>query len=198
LGRSFFIIHYSSIFCVSAPSVRPAPKQTNTAPPSKSSNVDDQHDNGAPPTDDQTSETPTDMEQVPSSKEDEDAGPTEVGAADEEEAEDGEVEEIDELAVLDTLTALPVGEDTLLFALGVCAPYQVMTQYKYKVKLTPGQGKRGKAGKTALLVFQKDRNATPRERDLLKATAQDQDLSRNMPGKVKVSAPQLLAAKTKK
>jgi hypothetical protein len=56
--------------------------------------------------------------------------------------------------------------------------------------LTPGTGKRGKSAKTALNVFLKDRMATPREKDLLKFV-KDQDLARNFPGKVKISAPQL-------
>lgn len=40
---------------------------------------------------------------------------------------------------------------------------------RYKVKLTPGTSKRGKAAKTAVQVFLRDKNATPREKDLLKA-----------------------------
>ena len=62
--------------------------------------------------------------------------------------------------------------------------------FRYKVKLTPGTGKRGKSAKTALNVFLKDRTATTRERDLFKFV-KDQDLARNFPGKVKISAPQL-------
>lgn len=34
---------------------------------------------------------------------------------------------------LDSLTGCPKAEDTLLFALPVCAPYDVMLSYKYKV-----------------------------------------------------------------
>lgn len=58
------------------------------------------------------------------------------------------------------------------------------------MKLTPGTGKRGKTAKTALNVFLKDRAASTREKDLLKFV-KDQDLARNFPGKVKLSAPQL-------
>lgn len=35
---------------------------------------------------------------------------------------------------LDSLTGCPRAEDTLLFALPVCAPYDVMLPYKYKVR----------------------------------------------------------------
>ncbi|XP_063231273.1 ribosome quality control complex subunit NEMF homolog [Bacillus rossius redtenbacheri] len=92
--------------------------------------------------------------------------------------------------MLDLLTAVPVPEDELLFAVPVIAPYNVLLGYKYKVKLTPGTGKRGKAARTAVNMFLKERGATQRERDLLRSV-KDETLARNLPGKVKLSAPQL-------
>ena len=71
----------------------------------------------------------------------------------------------------------------LLFAVPVVAPYSTVLQYKYKVKLTPGTGKRGKACKTALAMFLADKATAQREKDLLKSV-KDQDLARNLPGKV--------------
>ncbi|KAM4014326.1 ribosome quality control complex subunit NEMF [Anomaloglossus baeobatrachus] len=98
--------------------------------------------------------------------------------------------------LLDSLTGQPDLEDVLLFSVPVCAPYTAMTSYKYKVKLTPGTQKKGKAAKTALNSFMHSKEATSREKDLLRSV-KDTDLSRNMPGKVKVSAPNLLHAKKK-
>ncbi|XP_053330582.1 ribosome quality control complex subunit NEMF isoform X2 [Spea bombifrons] len=98
--------------------------------------------------------------------------------------------------LLDSLTGQPHAEDVLLFAVPVCAPYTAMTSYKYKVKLTPGTNKKGKAAKTALNSFMHSKDSTAREKDLLRSV-KDTDLSRNMPGKVKVSAPNLLAMKKK-
>lgn len=69
-----------------------------------------------------------------------------------------------------------------------------MNIFRFKVKLTPGTGKRGKASKTAVAMFMKDRTITQRERDLLKAVKDDQ-LARNFPGKVKLSAPKLQSMK---
>ncbi|XP_063803618.1 ribosome quality control complex subunit NEMF isoform X2 [Pseudophryne corroboree] len=46
--------------------------------------------------------------------------------------------------LLDSLTGQPDPEDVLLFSVPVCAPYTAMTNYKYKVKLTPGTQKKGK------------------------------------------------------
>lgn len=106
--------------------------------------------------------------------------------------EDGEedVGPAPEVDMLDQLTGKPVIEDELLFAVPVVAPYNTLINYKYKVKLTPGTGKRGKAAKTAVAMFLRDRGTTPREKDLLKAV-KDEVMARNFPGKVKISAPQM-------
>lgn len=86
----------------------------------------------------------------------------------------------------------------LRYAVPFCAPYQVMSGYKYKVKLIPGTGKKGKATKQALMIFFKEKDATQIEKDLLKAV-QDTDLSRNLPGKVKVAVAQSqMGGKSKK
>ena len=44
-----------------------------------------------------------------------------------------------------------------------------MTNYKYKVKLTPGVQKKGKAAKTALNSFMHSKEATAREKDLFRS-----------------------------
>lgn len=112
-----------------------------------------------------------------------------IDARDEDEAEDENPRD-EEQRLLGTLTGCPVAEDGLLYAVPVCAPYSAMQSFKHKVKVTPGTGRRGKAAKTALTVFLHDKATSPREKDLLRAT-KDQDLSRNIPGKVKLSAPNL-------
>ncbi|NWI08929.1 NEMF factor, partial [Crypturellus soui] len=104
-------------------------------------------------------------------------------------AEDGQ-------ALLGSLTGQPHPEDLLLFAVPICAPYTAMANYKYKVKLTPGTQKKGKAAKIALHNFMQSKEATAREKDLFRSV-KDTDLSRNIPGKVKVSAPNLLNRKKK-
>ncbi|CAG5114692.1 unnamed protein product, partial [Candidula unifasciata] len=92
--------------------------------------------------------------------------------------------------VLNSLTGIPLPEDEILFAVPVCAPYSALLNYKYKVKLMPGSGKKGKAVKTALNMFVHEKTATSREKDLLKIQ-KDVDLARNVPGKVKVAAPNI-------
>ncbi|XP_010745067.3 ribosome quality control complex subunit NEMF [Larimichthys crocea] len=124
----------------------------------------------------------------------------EGGPAEQEEKEDDidpdnpGAEEAENL--LTSLTGQPHPEDVLMFAVPVCAPYTALTNYKHKVKLTPGSQKKGKAARTAVLSFMKAKETSAREKDLFRSV-KDTDLSRNMAGKVKVSAPNLLAAKKK-
>ncbi|KAK7945190.1 hypothetical protein WMY93_000918 [Mugilogobius chulae] len=109
-------------------------------------------------------------------------------------------------SLLSSLTGQPHSEDVLLL-LYLCVrrtpPSPTTstselnpTETEHKVKLTPGTQKKGKAARTAVLNFMKSKEASPREKDLFRSV-KDADLSRNMPGKVKVSAPNLLAAKRK-
>ncbi|WAR18853.1 NEMF-like protein [Mya arenaria] len=102
----------------------------------------------------------------------------------------------EDVQTLNSLTGIPMLEDELLFAVPVCAPYNALTNFKYKVKLLPGSTKRGKAAKLALNMFQQDRLITSREKDLVKIL-KDVDMSRNIPGKVKVTAPNLQKSKKK-
>ena len=57
---------------------------------------------------------------------------------------------VDDTTELNKLTGKPHPEDLLLSAVPVCAPYQTLSQYTYRVKLTPGNMKRGKVLKTML------------------------------------------------
>ncbi|UYV72413.1 NEMF [Cordylochernes scorpioides] len=120
----------------------------------------------------------------PKKEEDEDS--------DQEVLEEKETREDDKL--LNSLTGCPVPDDTLMYALPVCAPYSCLLNYKYKVKVMPGTAKRGKAAKRALQMFIQDRATTQREKDLLKSV-KDQDIYRNLPGKVKLAAPNLCKVK---
>lgn len=121
----------------------------------------------------------------------------EIQADNEDEEEEKAPVVNDETDMLDTLTGIPFPEDELLFAIPVVAPYSTILNFKYKVKLTPGTGKRGKACKTAIAMFLADKHTIQREKDLLKSV-KDQDPARNMPGKVKLSAPHLQKVKGKK
>ncbi|XP_037084883.1 nuclear export mediator factor Nemf-like [Pollicipes pollicipes] len=122
----------------------------------------------------------------------------EVKARQEADAEDGDDEEVvvpQDCQVLDEFTGGPLEQDELLYAVPVCAPWATVLTYKFKVKLTPSTGKKGKAAKTALQVFAADKAASARERDLVKSLKLE-DVTRNFPGRLKINLPQ--TARTKK
>ncbi|KAI8382378.1 fibronectin-binding protein A N-terminus-domain-containing protein [Blakeslea trispora] len=108
-----------------------------------------------------------------------------------------EADEVANLSVLDSLTPNPLPEDIIHFAIPVCAPYTAIQKYRYKVKLTPGTLKRGKAIKQAQSVFFNMSDASAREKELIKSVPEMEGINAMM-SKVKVSAPNLEASKRKK
>ena len=124
-------------------------------------------------------------------------------------AEDGIIEDeggendgpIDDTAEISKLTGKPLPEDIILYALPVCAPYATLAQYKYRVKLTPGNQKRGKASKQCLEMFcrsedsgsgkkvgnTKNSNSNARYVAMIKAV-NDNEWVQAMCGDVKISA----------
>lgn len=106
--------------------------------------------------------------------------------------EDGDEIEIDDTAEISKLTGMPHAEDALLYVVPVCAPYQTLSKYKYKVKLNPGNLKRGKAAKQCIEIFLKNDGdkslQSERNRELIKRIA-DNDWVQVMCSDVKISAP---------
>lgn len=91
------------------------------------------------------------------------------------------------LTNLDVLTGQPRAEDILLHAIPVVAPYSSMTNYKFKIKITPGHTKRGKAAKAAAEALFRNNEATQREKDLIRAVPLE-ELARSMIANVKLHA----------
>ncbi|CAN0337124.1 unnamed protein product, partial [Scytosiphon promiscuus] len=75
---------------------------------------------------------------------------------------------------LDRLTGKPRDEDVLLFAVPVCGPYMSLRDYKYKVKLTPGKQKRGKASKQAIEVFSRSKDTPASQKSLMKGVTDNE------------------------
>lgn len=106
-------------------------------------------------------------------------------------------DELDDGAVDDTLeisklTGKPLQEDSLVHAVPVCAPYIALSQYALKVKLTPGNTKRGKASKQCVDMFLKSDGPKPtpaalRNRELLKKIG-DNDWVQVICADVKISS----------
>ncbi|KAG1696435.1 hypothetical protein DVH05_018566 [Phytophthora capsici] len=116
----------------------------------------------------------------------------------------------------DAFTGEPHADDIVLFAMPMCAPYASLTKYKYKVKLTPGSQKKGKAAKQAMEHFfasnlkdekdasksnglrkpeadeeaQPDVNPIVVQRELMRCIPEN-ELVNCMVGPVKISAPGL-------
>ncbi|KAK9372865.1 uncharacterized protein V1513DRAFT_451116 [Lipomyces chichibuensis] len=64
-----------------------------------------------------------------------------------------DADEIAEIVPYDRLVARPSREDNLLAAVPICAPWPALHKVKYKVKLLPGVGKRGKTLKKCQQYF---------------------------------------------
>lgn len=103
-----------------------------------------------------------------------------------------EDEAIDDTAELAKLTAKPSSEDVILGAVPVCAPYHTLSQYKYRVKLTPGSLKRGKAAKQCVELLCKGGNdkdeGEKRNIGLVKLISHN-ELVQSICGDVKIAAP---------
>lgn len=96
-------------------------------------------------------------------------------------------------------TGRPLLEDRSRYIIPVCAPYDAMQDYKYRVKLVPGTGKKGKIAQQALALFVKHDHASPAEVDLIKLIP-SQDIMNILLANVKLTAPGLEGAgkKTKR
>jgi len=101
--------------------------------------------------------------------------------------------ELDELKML---ISVPHPEDTLLFAVPICAPYMTLINYKYKSKLVPGTLKKGKAVKTVMSVFQSQKELSEVEKKLMR-TMGEAELVNAMIGNVKIGVAGLLKVKEK-
>ena len=96
----------------------------------------------------------------------------------------------DDTTELSKLTGKPISDDVLLYAMPVFAPYQTLTQYSLRVKLAPGNMKRGKAAKGAIEMLSaaagQDANGK-RLREMIKAVP-DNDWVQSLISDVKISS----------
>lgn len=81
-------------------------------------------------------------------------------------------EEAAQMAQLDAFVGTPLPGDEILEAIPVCAPWTAMAKYKYKVKLQPGQQKKGKAIREILTVW----NKAGGEKKNVDTSAQDKEM----------------------
>ena len=98
---------------------------------------------------------------------------------------------------LSALTGRPRSTDVLLYAMAVCAPYDALSDFKYKVKITPGTFKKGKSANLAIHAFLHQSEATDREKELIRAIP-DTELAATMISNAKLQMPGLNAVSRKK
>lgn len=103
----------------------------------------------------------------------------------------------DSTDLLGSLTGKPTAEDILHYAIPVIAPFNAVRDYKYHIKMTPGTGKKGKTAKQAIQIFCARKDSIEKETQLMKAS-KEEEITRNMPGKVKLSASNINQLKGKK
>ena len=99
---------------------------------------------------------------------------------------------VDDTTELNKLTGKPQPEDVILCAVPICAPYQTLSQFAYRVKLTPGNMKRGKASKQCVDMLlkspaNKGSDGADRQLDLIKRVG-DNDWVQVICGDVKIAA----------
>jgi len=97
---------------------------------------------------------------------------------------------------LAALTGKPLPTDILMYAIPVCGPFSAMKDYKYKVKVTPGNEKKGTAIKTSTSLFLRVEGATEKEKDLIKSLT-DQEWGLALISNCKISAPGVANIKNK-
>ena len=120
-----------------------------------------------------------------------------AGAEDEDETASKGDEDKKTSSELDRLTGQPRADDVLLYAVPVCAPYDALKNFKYKVKLTPGRMKCLRAVQSALALFTKQSDSTAQERRLMQAVP-EAELMQVMPSDVMVAGGQANARPPKR
>ncbi|SPQ94981.1 unnamed protein product (mitochondrion) [Plasmodiophora brassicae] len=95
---------------------------------------------------------------------------------------------------LHCLTGNPITSDTILYALPMCAPYSVVRNNRFRVKVVPGAEKRGQSAKASVSLVMRmcSGDDADRIKDALKAV-NDNDIAITLPAGTKVSAPGLAA-----
>eukprot|EP00127_Corallochytrium_limacisporum_P006747 Clim_evm17s235 gene=Clim_evmTU17s235 len=96
----------------------------------------------------------------------------------------GEV--LQSLDQIDALTGMPFNDDIMQYALPMVAPYATVVNNKFRLKVTPGSQKKGKAAQSIVQSFLRQKDCTAQEKDLIKAI-RDQDLIVGLPGKIRVA-----------
>ena len=92
------------------------------------------------------------------------------------------------VSFINRIVGAPFKEDDIEYALPVCAPIAATNALKYRMKVTPGSQKKGKAAKVAMEILMRAPFASKPELDAMRALA-DADVAHVFPSGCKVSYP---------
>ncbi|KAK5168872.1 uncharacterized protein LTR77_006181 [Saxophila tyrrhenica] len=102
----------------------------------------------------------------------------------EEGVDDLDEEESSALTSLDSLVGTPLPGDEIIEVVPVCAPWAALNKYKYKVKMQPGQQKKGKALREIFGKWSRDasqpKNVDPTSSDIEKIWEREIELIKGM------------------
>lgn len=105
------------------------------------------------------------------------------------------------LAMIDSLIAKPAKDDVIATAVPVFAPWGALSKFKYKVKVQPGTGKKGKSVTEAYNYFGRKKVDTtkedsdeswPEELSIIKALSPNDAIASITASKIKMSLPSLV------
>ena len=92
------------------------------------------------------------------------------------------------VSFINRIVGAPFKEDVVEYALPVCAPIAATNALKYRMKVTPGSQKKGKAAKLAMEILTRAPFASKVELDAMRALT-DADVAHAFPSGCKVSYP---------
>jgi len=97
----------------------------------------------------------------------------------------------------DKLSGSLLPDDVFMYAVPVVGPYTALRNFKYKVKLTPGTLKKGKARQTAIEGWTRSKDVSEKEKGLIRGLS-DAECVAVLLGDVRVSMPGLHGSGTAK
>lgn len=97
----------------------------------------------------------------------------------------------------DKLSGSLLPDDVFMYAVPVVGPYTALRNFKYKVKLTPGTLKKGKARQTAIEGWTRSKDVSEKEKGLIRGLG-DAECVAVLLGDVRVSMPGLHGSGTAK
>jgi len=108
-------------------------------------------------------------------------------------ADDADLLDADELSFdddIDSITGHPTPEDVILYAIPCCGPFSAIKQFKFRVKIAPGNLKKGKVAKTAIMAFTNNAFVSPQEKNCMNSLT-EVEMASTLVAEIKINMPGL-------